>query len=104
MASMTVTELFAFYERAKDDLISTFLPTRAFTESRSLLSPWFYTECRALRRQARCLERLYRHTKSAADRENWVQFVHRMHARYRERDYKYWEAKIARHAKDPKRL
>src|SRR6218665_3677291 len=26
MASMTVTELFAFYERATDDLISTFLP------------------------------------------------------------------------------
>jgi len=104
MASMTVTELFAFYERATDDLISTFLPTRAFTERRSLLSPWFDTECRALRRQARRLERLYRRTKSATDRENWVRFVRRMHARYRERECEYWEAKIARHAKDPKRL
>src|SRR6218665_3531104 len=27
-----------------------------------------------------------------------------MHARYREREREYWEAKIARHAKDPKRL
>jgi len=51
-----------------------------------------------------CLERLYRCTKSATDRENWVRFVRRMHARYRERECEYWEAKIARHAKDPKRL
>src|SRR6218665_2648345 len=55
-------------------------------------------------RQARRLERLYRRTKSATDRENWVLFVRRMHARYRERECEYWEAKIARHAKDPKRL
>src|SRR6218665_1137978 len=53
IASMTVTELFAFYERATDDLISTFLPTRAFTERRSLLPPCFDADCRALRRQAR---------------------------------------------------
>src|SRR6218665_383186 len=31
-------------------------------------------------RQALRLERLYRRTKSATDRENWVLFVRRMHA------------------------
>src|SRR6218665_3119455 len=41
---------------------------------------------------------------SATDRENWVRFVRRMHARYRERECEYWEAKIVRHAKDPKSL
>ena len=62
---MMVTELFAFYECAMDDLISTFLPTRAFTERRSLLSLWFDAESRTLRLQARRLEQLYRRTKSA---------------------------------------
>jgi len=105
MTTMTVTELFAFYERATDDLISTFLPTREFTERRSLLSLWFDAECQdALCQQAWRLERLYRRTKSATDRENWVRFVRRMQAHYKEREHEYWEAKIARHAKDPKRL
>src|SRR6218665_3099989 len=92
MATMTVTELFVFYDRATDDRISTFLPTRAFTERRSLLCPWFDAECRALRQKARRLERLYRRTKSATDRENWVRFVCRMHASYRETEREYWEA------------
>src|SRR6218665_1878204 len=49
------------------DLINKFLPLRPARVRRSVLSPWFHVECRALRRQARRLERLYRRTRFPVD-------------------------------------
>src|SRR5688572_9256143 len=85
-------------------LIDTFLPVRSVQSRYRPSSPWFDAECRKLRRQARRLERIYRRTRSPADRAAWVRFVREMHTSYRAREREYWEAIITRQSKDPKRL
>ena len=104
MADKSTSDLFAAYEDAMSSLVDSFLPLRPLKVRSNTLSPWFDAECRTLRRQARRLERLYRRTRSQDDRKNWIHFVRQMHARYREREREYWEARIALSAKDPKRL
>jgi hypothetical protein len=88
------------------DLIDRFLPMRQVTNRRSNSSPWFDSECHSLKRQARRLERRYRRTKLLSDRRptTWVQFVRSMHRQYREKERSNWEAKIASHTREPKRL
>src|SRR6218665_539749 len=86
------------------DLINKFLPLCPARVRRSVLSPWFDVHCRALRRQARHLERLYCCTRLPVDRSTWVCFVRDMHHRYRYKERSYWEAKITFNAKDSKHL
>src|SRR6218665_69488 len=55
-------------------------------------------------REARRLERLYRRTRAPADRVSWVKYVRAMHRTYRDREREHWEARIAAHSEQPKRL
>src|SRR6218665_819671 len=59
---------------------------------------------RSLRREARRLERLYRRTRAPADRAAWVKYVRSMHRTYRDKKRENWEARIAAHSEQPKRL
>src|SRR6218665_2292506 len=86
-------------------LIVSFLPLQRTVRSRQHpLSPWFNADCRALRWQARRLERVYPRTRLPSDQAAWVQFVGKMHAAYRDREREYWEAIIVKQSKDPKKL
>src|SRR6218665_330982 len=85
-------------------MFSTFLPVHSIRTRHCPLSPWFDAECRALRRRARCLERIYRRTQSSSDRADWIRFVRNMHSFYRTRGQEYWEAVINRHSREPKKL
>ena len=67
-------------------------------------TPWFDAGCRALRRLAGRLERIFRRTRSPTDRATWVHFVREMHASYRAREREYWETIITRQSKEPKKL
>src|SRR6218665_899467 len=68
------------------------------------LMPWFNGECRSLHREARRLERLYRRARAPADRVALVKYVLAMHRTYRDREREHWEARIAAHSEQPKRL
>src|SRR6218665_2226479 len=92
------------YETTMVDLLNRFLPTRQARVRRNPLSPWFDAECRSLRRRTRRLERQYRKSKLQMDRIAWIKSVRDMHKRYRGKERDYWEAKIATHADQPKRL
>src|SRR6218665_3906431 len=85
-------------------MFSTFLPVHSIRTRHCPLSPWFDAECRALRRRARCLERIYRRTQSSSDRADWIRFVRNVHSFYRSREQEYWEAVIDRHSREPKKL
>ena len=100
----SVSELFSSYETVMTGIIDAFLPLRTVKTRHCPLSPWFNAECRALRRQARRLERIYRRTRSPQDRTAWIHFVRRMHSTYREREREYWEAIITRQSTEPKKL
>lgn len=68
------------------------------------LSPWFNAECRALRRRARRLERIYRRTQLPKDRLAWIHFVRHMRTFYRDREQEYWETIISSQSSQPKKL
>src|SRR6218665_532186 len=103
-SSSTATDLFSSYETVMLKLIDSFLPQRTVRSRQHPLSPWFNADCRALRRQARRLERVYRRTRLPSDQAAWVHFVRKMHAAYRDREREYWKAIIVKPSKDPKKL
>src|SRR6218665_3900261 len=88
-SSSTATDLFSSYETVMLKLIDSFLPQRTVRSRQHPLSPWFNADCRALRRQARRLERVYRRTRLPSDQAAWVHFVRKMHAAYRDREREY---------------
>ena len=100
---LTAADLFDTYETAISELLDSFLPARVI-QPRTRSSPWFDAGCRALRRKARRLERIFRRTRLPADRATWIRFVREMHSAYRTRECEYWEAVIARQSSEPKKL
>src|SRR6218665_3894604 len=94
--------LFSSYEKVMLKLIDSFLPQRTVQSRQHPLSPWFNADCRALRRQAQRLERVYRRTRLPSDQAAWVQFVRKMHAAYRDREREYWEATIVSSQRIPR--
>src|SRR6218665_1133594 len=85
----TCSELFELYETTMAEQLEKFLPVHSIRTHHCPLSPWFDAECRALRRRARCLERIYRRTQSSSDRADWIRFVRNMHSFYRTREQEY---------------
>jgi len=61
-------------------------------------------KCRRLRRQSRRLERIYRRTKSAADRQAWVEHERVRHRVYRQKECAYWSAEITLQSGQRKKL
>src|SRR6218665_3030634 len=101
---LPIADVFATYQTAMAEVFERLLPTRQARIRRCGLRPWFNAECRSLRRDARRLERLYRRTRAPADRVSWVKYVRAMHRTYRDREREHWEARIAAHSEQPKRL
>src|SRR6218665_2346147 len=104
MNDLPVADVFATYQSAMAEVFERLLPTRQARIRLCGLTPWFNAECRSLRREARRLERLYGRTRAPADRAAWVKYVRAMHRTYRDKEREHWEARIAAHSEQPKRL
>src|SRR6218665_3825319 len=83
--ALTVTQLFNSYSTVTSELLDAFLPIRTVKSRHCPLTPWFDTECRLCRHQARCLEKVFRRMQLASDKTTWIQFVRNMHDFYRRR-------------------
>src|SRR6218665_3999823 len=104
MNDLPVADVFATYQSAMAEVFERLLPTRQARIRRCGLTPWFNAECRSLRCEARRLERLYRRTRAPTDRAAWVKYVRAMHRTYLDKEREHWEARIASHYEQPKRL
>src|SRR6218665_3226636 len=101
---LPITDVSATYQTAMAEVFERLLPNSQARIRRCGLRPWFNAECRPLRREARRLERLHRRTRAPADRASSVKYVRAMHKTYRDREREHWEARIAAHSEQPKRL
>jgi len=101
---LPVADLFDLYDSGVRQVIDHLLPTRPVIVRHRPLTPWFNSECHALRRQVRRAERVYRRSHSPDDRARWIRQTRDMHARFRAIEAQYWEGRIAADAADPRRL
>ena len=62
-SSSTATDIISSYETVMLKLVDSFLLQRTVRSRQHPHSPWFNADCRALRRQARHLGRVYRRTR-----------------------------------------
>ena len=67
LVTASADDLFELYDRTLRDIADQFAPERTVTSKLRPLSPWFDSECRAIRRNCRRLERCYRRTQSTED-------------------------------------
>ena len=99
----TAAGYFDLYHDVLQSLADHFAPVRKTTKRRQRLAPWMDDKCR-LRRQSQRLERIYRRTKSAADRQAWVEHERTRHRVYRQKECAYWSAEITLKSGQPKKL
>ena len=66
----TSSELFDIYDGCLRRIADRFAPEHTACSKVRPLSPWFDADCRAIRRNCRRIERCYRRTKSAQDRDS----------------------------------
>ena len=67
-------------------------------------TPWFDSECRAIKRNVRRLERVYRRTKDPADRTSWIQSIREKHLDFKRRESEYWERVVTANSGNSKKL
>ena len=91
-------ELFETYDSTLRSLADRFAPVHTIKHRKQLLSPWFDSDCRGLRRHCRCLERRKRRTKDPADRLEWIRSLREKHAAFDLKKEAYWTGKLAAEA------
>ena len=67
-------------------------------------APWFDSDCRALRRQCRKLERRYRRSKSEPDRAAYFEALRNKHAEFAAKKNCYWDERISAEEGCPAKL
>jgi len=67
---MSAADLFTMYDDVVRNILDQDLPKHRTRSRQCLTTPWFDAECRSMRLQVRCLERRYRRTKAAVDRQS----------------------------------
>ena len=70
-ADCDADQMFDTYESVLCNVADKLAPPHTVRRRSKRLAPWFDSECRALRRNCRRLERRYRRTRSPADRRQW---------------------------------
>ena len=97
-------ELFKLYEETLGAMIDSMLPVQRVRTRFQPNAPWFDAECRQLRRNARRLERRYRRTHEAGDRNEWTCYLREMRRQYKEKERQFWEDRISNNSRNPKKL
>ena len=69
-SDMSIDDLAEAYSTTLTSLIDQYAPRIVVQKHYRPITPWFNAACRAEKRKARCLERIYRRTKSTEDRSN----------------------------------
>ena len=91
----SVDELSELYDTVMLALLDRHCPAVKTSRKFGPLTPWFDADCRASRRRSRQLERLYRRTRTDADRLAWIKQLRALHRLYDEKEHQHWRTKIA---------
>ena len=100
----TASELFDAYESTLCALADRFAPAHVIKQRRRLLTPWFDSECRKIRRSCRRLERKFHRTGELCDRLEWIKSLRAKHKAFASKERNYWLRKLSEEVKSPRKL
>ena len=103
-SSYNSTELFDTYNAELRRMADEFAPEHWVRSRVRPLSPWFDSECRAIRRKCRMLERRYRRTKCDDDRAAWTKALRQKHIDFEAKKNSYWTLRIQGERQKPAKL
>ena len=78
----SVDSLQDLYDSTLSTLLNKHAPRRVVRRLHQSTTPWFDSDCAAVKRKARMYERRYRRTHAAADRHAWIAEVRRKQRLY----------------------
>ena len=87
----SVDELADIYYSTLSSLVDRHAPWFVINKHYRPITPWFNDACRAQKRKARCLERVYRRTRSGEDRNCWIEQLRACQEFYRQVQNIYWQ-------------
>ena len=91
----SVDELADIYHSTLSSLVDRHAPCIVINKHYRPITPWFNDACRAQKRKARCLERVYRRTRSDEDRKCWIEQLGACQEFYRQVQNIYWQTLIS---------
>ena len=100
----TAEQLFTQYDTVLSELTDRFAPVRTVYSRCRPLSPWFDSDCRALRRKCRRLEKRFRRSYAVADRQAWISALREKAALLESKRAAYWTQRLAADKGNPRLL
>jgi len=100
----TAAEMFSTYESVLREIADRLAPSHTVRSRVRPLSPWFDSECRAIRRDCRRLERRYRRTNDNGDRCAWTKAVRQKNIDFQAKKDGYWTERVSRDAQSSSKL
>ena len=101
---MSIDDLAEAYSTTLTSLIDQYAPRTVVQKHYRPITPWFNAACRAEKRKARCLERIYRRTESTEDRSNWTSRLRSCQEFYQQTQSAYWQVLITNSSGDARKL
>ena len=102
--AMSIDDLPEAYSTTLTSLIDQYAPRMVVQKHYRPITPWFNAACRAEKRKAHCLERIYRRTKSTEDRSNWTNQLRSCQVFYQQTQSAYWQVLISNSSGDARKL
>ena len=100
----SVDELADIYHSTLSSLIDRHAPCIGINKYYRPITPWFNNSCRAQKRKARCLERVYCRTSSDEDRKDWIEQLGTCQKFYRRVQNTYWQSLISHSSGNARKL
>ena len=101
---MDAGQLFDLYDSTLRSTLEEFVPIHTIKSRFQPSTPWFYDECRTIKRQVRMLERRYRRSGDPEDRLSWIEAARSKHRTFREKENLVWESAVASNSGNPGKL
>ena len=82
------------YQETMESLLEKHAPLRRVRRHYRPNTPWFNSECRAMKRKTRCFERIYKRSRLEADRNNWLSQMRCGQEFYKRAQDMYWQTLV----------
>ena len=86
------------------ELLDKHASKRSIQKRHRPLTPWFNEACVKQKRKSRCLERIYRRTRSAHDRAAWLTQLRSSQAFYAQTKDLYWQTTVSESSGNARRI
>ena len=103
-AALSVDDMATSYQNILCELLDKHAPKRSIQKRHRPLTPWFNEACVKQKRKSRCLERIYRRTRSAQDRAAWFAQLRSSQAFYAQTKDLYWQTTVSESSGNARKL